>query len=108
MKTGKKKIIGTEKTPRLCVFWSNQHIYAQIIDDENNHTIAACSTLDPEVREKISSGQSCLASELVGIILAERLRKKNITKVVFDRNNKPYHGRIKSLADGARKGGLVF
>jgi large subunit ribosomal protein L18 len=103
-----KKIFGTTERPRLCVFRSNQHIYAQVIDDTKSSTIVSCSTLDQEIREQIKIGNICEASELVGLIIAKRLISKNIDSVVFDKRNKPYHGRIKALADGARKAGLIF
>lgn len=104
----KKKFLGTSEKPRLCVFRSNQHIYAQAIDDIKSCTLVSCSTLDIEVREKIKSGNNCKASELVGLIIAQRLLSKNIQSVVFDKRNKPYHGRIKALAEGAKKAGLNF
>lgn len=105
---GKKKIVGTTEKPRLCVFRSNQHIYAQVIDDSKSLTIVSCSTLDIEVRDNIKIGRTCKASELVGLILGKRLIEKQIESVVFDKRNRPYHGRIKALADGVRKAGLNF
>jgi large subunit ribosomal protein L18 len=108
MKKTKKKIIGTTERPRLCVFRSHQHIYAQVIDDIKCCTLVSCSTLDIELREQITKGRTCEASELVGLIIGKRLLEKNIQTVVFDKRNKTYHGRIKSLADGARKAGLIF
>lgn len=107
-KTTKRKIIGTTERPRLCVFRSNQHIYAQVIDDSKCSTLVSCSTLDIEIREQIQIGKTCQASELVGSIIGKRLLEKNIQTVVFDKRNRPYHGRIKALADGARKAGLIF
>ena len=107
-RAGKKKIIGTTERPRLCVFRSNQHIYAQVIDDSKYSTLVSCSTLDIEIREKIKIAKTCEASELVGLLIGQRLIEKNIQTVVFDKRNKPYHGRIKALADGARKAGLNF
>lgn len=104
----KKKIIGTTERPRLCVFRSNQNIYAQVIDDTKYLTLASCSTLDKELRSQIETGNTCKASELVGLIVGKRLLEKNIKTVVFDKRNKPYHGRIKALANGARKAGLIF
>ena len=105
---GKKKIIGTAEKPRLCVFRSNQHIYAQVIDDSESKTLVSCSTLDVEVREQLEVARTCKASELVGLVLGKRLIEKNINTVIFDKRNKPYHGRIKALAEGARKAGLMF
>nr|QBS14396.1 large subunit ribosomal protein L18 [Vacuolaria virescens] len=104
----KKKILGTTNRPRLCVFRSNQHIYAQVIDDTKSSTLVSCSTLDIEIREQIEIGKTCKASELVGFILGKRLLEKNIQTVVFDKRNRPYHGRIKALAEGVRKAGLIF
>jgi large subunit ribosomal protein L18 len=104
----KKSIKGTLERPRLSVFRSNQHIYAQIIDDSNFTTLVACSTLEPEIKAKISKGNTCEASKLIGQILASRSVEKNINKVVFDRGNYMYHGRVKAVADGAREGGLQF
>nr|YP_010443740.1 ribosomal protein L18 [Vacuolaria virescens]UTE94627.1 ribosomal protein L18 [Vacuolaria virescens] len=104
----KKKILGTTNRPRLCVFRSNQHIYAQVIDDTKSSTLVSCSTLDIEIREQIKVGKTCKASELVGFILGKRLLEKNIKTVVFDKRNRSYHGRIKALADGVRKAGLIF
>jgi large subunit ribosomal protein L18 len=104
----KKKIFGTAEKPRLCVFRSNKNIYAQVIDDTTYSTITSCSTLDIEIREQIKSGNTCKASEIVGLIIGKRLLSKNIQSVVFDKRNKPYHGRIKALAEGARKAGLNF
>jgi large subunit ribosomal protein L18 len=104
----KKKILGTSEKPRLCVFRSNQHIYAQAIDDVKSCTLVSCSTLDVEIRDKIQFGNTCEASELVGLTVAKRLLGKNIQSVIFDKRNKPYHGRIKALAEGARKAGLNF
>jgi large subunit ribosomal protein L18 len=105
---GKKRIIGTTTRPRLCVFKSNQHIYAQVIDDSKSSTLVSCSTLDIEIREQIKSSKTCEASELVGLIIGKRLIEKDIQSVVFDKRNRPYHGRIKALAQGARKAGLDF
>jgi large subunit ribosomal protein L18 len=105
---GKKKIVGTSEKPRLCVFRSNQHIYAQVIDDIKSSTLVSCSTLDIEVREQIKIGRTCQASELVGLIIGKRLIEKEIQNIVFDKRNRPYHGRIRALADGVRKAGLNF
>ena len=105
---GKKKIIGTTDKPRLCVFRSHQHIYAQVIDDSKSLTLVSCSTLDSEIRDQLKIGRTCEASELVGLVLGKRLIEKDIKTVVFDKRDKPYHGRIKALAEGVRKAGLVF
>src|SRR5215813_13358802 len=92
--------------PRLSVFRSSKHIYAQVIDDTKGHTLAAASSLEKEVREKIKTGADKAAAAAVGKRLAERAKKAGVDKVVFDRGGYRYHGRIKALADGAREGGL--
>lgn len=102
------KIKGTVERPRLSVYRSNEHIYAQIIDDINSKTLLACSTLDRSIRLNLSTGRTCEASHLMGEKLAELSLQKNIRKIVFDRGSYLYHGRIKALADGARSGGLQF
>ena len=99
---------GTVERPRLSVYRSNEHIYAQIIDDTTSKTLLACSTLDRSIQLDISSGRTCGASRRMGEKLAELSLQKNITKIVFDRGPYLYHGRIKALADGARAGGLEF
>ncbi len=102
------KVKGSPERPRMAVFRSNQHIYVQVIDDTQHHTLAAASTIDPEVRETISSGANCEASVAVGKLIAQRSLSKGISKVVFDRGGNLYHGRIKALADAAREAGLEF
>ena len=99
---------GTVERPRLSVYRSNQHIYAQIIDDTNSKTLLACSTLDRLIKLNLATGRTCDASRLMGEKLAELSLKQNITKIVFDRGPYLYHGRVKALADGARAGGLKF
>lgn len=99
---------GTIERPRLSVYRSNEHIYAQIIDDTNSQTLLACSTLDRSIRLNLSTSRTCDASRFMGEKLAELSLKKNITKIVFDRGPYIYHGRIKALADGIRAGGLQF
>ena len=101
-------IKGTFERPRLSVYRSNEHIYAQIIDDANSQTLLSCSTLDRSIRLNLSTGRTCDASRLMGEKLAELSLKKNITKIIFDRGPYLYHGRIKALADGTRAGGLKF
>ena len=103
-----KKVIGTIEKPRLAVFRSHKHIYAQLIDDKNSITLAFSSTLDPEVKKSITSTATLEASKIVGKNIAQKARLKNIEKVVFDRGNRPYHGRIKNVAEGARQEGLIF
>ena len=92
--------------PRLCVFRSSKHIYAQIIDDARGHTLAAASTLEKDLKTQLKTGADKAAASAVGKLLAERARQAGIDKVVFDRGAYRYHGRIKALADGAREGGL--
>lgn len=106
----RKKVHGTPERPRLAVFRSNLHIYAQIIDDVAQHTLVAASTLDKELREKLkdSSTSNCSASAEVGKLIAQRALSKGIDKVVFDRGGNLYHGRVKALADAARESGLNF
>jgi large subunit ribosomal protein L18 len=101
-------IKGTIERPRLSVYRSNEHIYAQIIDDIAAKTLVSCSTLDRDIKLDSKNGRTCDASRLIGKKLAELSLKKNITKIVFDRGPYLYHGRIKALADGARAGGLQF
>lgn len=99
---------GTLQRPRLSVYRSNEHIYAQIIDDTSSKTLLTCSTLDRSIRLNLATGKTCDASRLMGEKLAELSLKQNITTIVFDRGPYLYHGRIKALADGARAGGLKF
>ena len=102
------KVNGSPERPRLSVFRSNDHIYAQIIDDTAQHTLVAASTVEPEVKSKVSSGGNCSASTEVGKLIAQRSLEKGITQVVFDRGGNLYHGRIKALAEAAREAGLSF
>jgi large subunit ribosomal protein L18 len=99
--TGKAK-------PRLSVFRSSQHIYAQIIDDAKGVTIASASTLDAELKEKVKSSANIAAASAVGKLIAQRATSKGISAIVFDRGGYLYHGRVKALAEGAREGGLKF
>jgi large subunit ribosomal protein L18 len=94
---------------RLCVYRSNRHIEAQIINDRDGKTIVSASSNNQSLKKNIKSAESkSKCAEIVGKALAERAKESKITNVVFDRNGFPFHGRVKSLADGARKGGLVF
>jgi large subunit ribosomal protein L18 len=102
------KISGTAERPRLAIFRSNQHIYAQIIDDIAQHTLVAASTLEPPLRSQLSSGASQDSSATVGKLVAERAIAQGIAEVVFDRGGNLYHGRIKALAEAAREAGLQF
>ncbi len=103
----RKKVAGTGKRPRLCVFRSLTHIYAQVIDDERGHTMAAASSLEPELKSKKEGSKSEVA-ELIGKTVAARAKAIGVSQVVFDRGGYLYHGRIKALAEGARAGGLEF
>lgn len=105
-----QKIKGTTEKPRLSVFKSYQHIYAQLIDDTKAHTLSCSSTLDKTVIDLLQNVSSTTkeAAFLVGQNLANKAREKQISFVVFDRGNHPYHGRIASLAEGSRQGGLCF
>jgi large subunit ribosomal protein L18 len=94
--------------PRLSVFRSSQHIYAQVIDDVRGHTLAAASTLDEALRKKVKTGADKAAAAEVGKLVAERAKAAGVDKVVFDRGSYLYHGRVKALADAAREGGLEF
>lgn len=103
------KIVGTPERPRLCVFRSAKHIYAQIIDDHQGRTLAEASSLSKDLRlSVVSSGGNKQGAGIVGSEIAKRALAKGIKKVVFDRNGHLYHGRVKAFADAAREGGLVF
>lgn len=105
----RKKVYGTSERPRLVVYRSLKHIYAQIVNDEEHRTLLTVSDLSPEVRSQIKEGMKKVdKSVLVGEVVAKRALEKGITRVVFDRNGYRYHGRVKALADAARKGGLEF
>ncbi|HEX7056220.1 MAG TPA: 50S ribosomal protein L18 [Bacilli bacterium] len=104
----RKKISGTVERPRLSVFRSGKHVYAQIIDDSKGVTLAAASTLDKELKNDISNGGNVEAARKVGELIAKRAKEKGIVKVVFDRGGYLYHGRVQALADAAREGGLDF
>jgi len=104
----RKKVYGTAERPRLVVFRSNNHIYAQIINDDAGHTIISASTLDREMASFNGHRGNRDAARKVGEILAKKALDKGVKKVVFDRGGFLYHGRVKALADGAREGGLEF
>ncbi|HHV78044.1 MAG TPA: 50S ribosomal protein L18 [Firmicutes bacterium] len=104
----RKKVFGTPARPRLCVFRSLKHIYAQIIDDESQKTLVAAGTLDPELRSQLKSGGNIEAAKKVGQLIAQRALQHGIKQVVFDRGGYLYHGRVKALAEAARAGGLEF
>lgn len=104
----RRRVTGTANRPRLAVFRSNQHIYAQVIDDTQQHTLVSASTLDPDLKINLESGANCDASTAVGKLVAERLLATGIQQVVFDRGGNLYHGRVKALAEAAREAGLEF
>lgn len=103
----RRRITGTSERPRLRVYRSNRHIYAQIIDDTKGATLVAMSTLDKEFNGDELKGK-CAAAKEVGKVIAERAKNAGISKVVFDRGGNLYHGRVKALSDGAREQGLIF
>ena len=104
----RKKISGTPERPRLCVFRSNKHIYAQVIDDVAGNTLVAASTVEKEIAAQLGEVDKKGEAKLVGKIVAERAVKAGITEVVFDRGGYIYTGRVAELAAGAREGGLDF
>jgi large subunit ribosomal protein L18 len=105
----RRKVRGTSERPRLCVFRSLKHIYAQLIDDDKAQTLAEASSLSKELREQMTEkGGNRKGAALVGSVIAERALGKGIKRVVFDRNGFLYHGRVKALSDAARQGGLEF
>lgn len=103
----RKRVDGTPERPRLNVYRSTNHIYAQVIDDAMGHTLASASTLDASLRD-VKNGGNVEGAKTVGQLVAERAKAAGVTKVVFDRGGYLYHGRIKALADAAREGGLEF
>jgi len=104
----RKKIFGTKSHPRLCVYRSLRHIYSQIVDDQRGKTIVAASTLSPEIKKKVGKMKKTQAATLVGELIAEKSKASGVKRVSFDKSGYDYHGRIKSLAEACRKGGLEF
>ena len=104
----RKKVVGTPEQPRLNVFRSLHHIYAQVIDDSQGFTLVSASTVDPEVAAQLQGLAKTEQARVVGKVLAERALSQGINRVVFDRGGYVYHGRVKALADAARDGGLEF
>ena len=104
----RKKLVGTGNRPRLCVFRSARHIYAQVIDDSRGQTLAAASSMEKDVRDNPESKNKVTAANNVGKIIGQRAIEKGLKKVVFDRNGFLYHGRIKAVSEGAREAGLEF
>lgn len=104
----RKKIQGTSERPRLAVFRSNIHIYAQVIDDVQQHTLVAASTLEPELKNQFTATGNQAAAAAVGKLIAQKALAQGIEKVVLDRGGNLYHGRVKALAEAARESGLQF
>jgi large subunit ribosomal protein L18 len=104
----RKHIVGTPERPRLNIFRSEAEIYAQVIDDQAGHTLAAASSIDHDLREKLDGKTKTEQARLVGQLVAERAKIKGVTQVIFDRGGFRYIGRVKALADGARESGLDF
>lgn len=102
------KVEGTASRPRLCVFRSLNHIYAQVIDDSQGHTLTSASTLDPEIKSEAVGKVKLGKAELVGFLIAKRVISEGVNQVVFDRGGYKYHGRVKALAEAARQAGLKF
>ena len=102
------RLSGTAARPRLCVFRSLRHIYAQLVDDSVGCTLVSASSLDTEIRDKITGKRKTESAELVGSLVAQRALNKGIKHIAFDRGGYQYHGRIKALAEAARKAGLDF
>ncbi|MFO7640335.1 MAG: 50S ribosomal protein L18 [Candidatus Competibacteraceae bacterium] len=104
----RRRVSGTPDRPRLCVFRSLRHIEAQVIDDTHGHTLVAASTLDSGARGQLEGKDKSAQAAIVGEMIAKRALEAGITQIVFDRGGYKYHGRVKSLADAARKAGLEF
>jgi len=104
----RKNIMGTAERPRLAVYRSLKHMYAQLIDDVSGNTLVAASTLDASLKGKLENGSNTEAAHKVGQLLAEKALKKGVKEAVFDRGGLIYHGRVKALAEGAREAGLIF
>ena len=104
----RKTVKGADARPRVCVFRSKKHIYAQVISDDQGVTLATVSTLSGVLADKVKTAKGVDAAKQVGLALAQVCKEKNISEVVFDRNGFLYHGRVKAVADGAREGGLTF
>ena len=104
----RKKMSGTTERPRLAVFRSNQHIYAQLIDDSAGHTLVAASTLDPDLKDQASGDGKIDGATAVGTSIAQKAKDAGVERVVFERGGYAYHGRVKALAEAAREVGLEF
>ncbi len=104
----RKNVRGTDARPRVCVFRSNEHIYAQVISDEQGATLVSASTLETSGMDSVKAPKGVEAAKRLGLALAQKCKDKSIGKVIFDRNGFQFHGRVKAVADGAREGGLEF
>ena len=104
----RKRVTGTAERPRLCVFRSLSHIYAQVIDDVSRTTVVAASDMEPALKTKIAGKKKSDVATMICELVAERAKEKGVVQVVFDRGGYPFHGRIKALAEAARSGGLEF
>jgi large subunit ribosomal protein L18 len=104
----RKRLHGSEERPRLSIFRSSKHIYVQLVNDDLGSTLAAASSVDPEIRKTLSYGGNKAAATLIGKLIAERALQKGITAISFDRRGYRYHGRVAALANAAREGGLKF
>ena len=104
----RKKLVGSAHRPRLCVFRSTKHIYAQVIDDSIGETLVAASSTEKAFREKAEAKNKVMDATAVGQMIGQRAMEKGVKEVVFDRNGFLYHGRVKAVSEGARKAGLKF
>lgn len=104
----RKRVVGDPHRPRLCVHFSGQHIYAQVVDDSGGKTLAAASTIEPAFRGTGRTHANVATAEKIGALLAERSLERNVKSVVFDRGGFAFHGKVKALAEAARAGGLEF
>jgi len=104
----RKRVEGTTGRPRLCVYRSLGHIYAQVIDDRTGKTVVSASSVDGETKKNLKGGGNIAAAKVIGKTIAERAKTAGVSKVVFDRGGYKYHGRVKALADAAREAGLQF
>ncbi len=104
----RSKVSGTAEKPRLCIFKSSKHVYAQLIDDQAQVTLAAASTLSRDMKEELAGKPKMEMAGLIGEYLGKKAKEQGISKVVFDRSGYKYHGIVKNVAEGARKGGLQF
>jgi large subunit ribosomal protein L18 len=102
------KVSGTPERPRLCVYRSLGHIYAQVIDDRTGKTLVSASSVDKEIKKSLKGGGNVAGAKVIGKAVAERAKAAGVSKVVFDRGGYKYHGRVKALADAAREAGLQF